>query len=80
LTEAAFTLAPGDAGAWFAHHGWRISVPPAARIVWPALPHNPYRKDGRASAEEGRIVLVLPFDHEVRRYTVNVELCPTDAD
>ncbi|HID21395.1 MAG TPA: hypothetical protein EYP14_03225 [Planctomycetaceae bacterium] len=61
-------------GAWFAHHGWRISVPQGASVVWPVLPHNPYRKDGRATAAEGRIVLVLPFDKAVHRHEVVVEI------
>jgi len=66
--------APEEAGAWFEHNGWRISVPPTARVVWRALPHNPYRKDGHATPEEGRIVLVLPFSAQAQRFAVTVEV------
>jgi hypothetical protein len=80
LGEESFRLSPGEAGDWFAHHGWRISVPPTATILWPALPHNPYRKDGRATAREGRIVMILPFDENLRQYRVTVELKAADGN
>jgi hypothetical protein len=72
LGEAPLRLGPDEAGAWLRHHGWRISLPPGASIVWPALPHNPYRKDGSAKAEEGRIVVVIPFTSSVRRHEFTV--------
>lgn len=65
-------LAPEEAGAWFEPNGWRISVPPSASILWHALPRNLYRKDGHATPEEGRIVLVLPFSAQARRCDVTV--------
>ncbi len=74
LGESPFRLGPGEAGAWLSHHGWRISLPSSASIVWPALPHNPYRKDGSATAEEGRIVVVLPFTGSVRRHELTVSV------
>jgi hypothetical protein len=74
LGDQGFTLDPGAAGAWIAHHGWRLTLPPEASVVWPALPHNPYRKDGHATPEEGRLVVVLPFSPERTRYEVVVEV------
>jgi hypothetical protein len=74
LDKQPLRLAPGEAGAWFEHNGWRISVPPTASVVWHALPHNPYRKDGHATPEEGRIVLVLPFSAQAQRFIVTVEV------
>ncbi|NOX55899.1 MAG: hypothetical protein GXP27_15940 [Planctomycetes bacterium] len=74
LSGKPLRLTSEETGAWFAHSGWRISVPQGASIVWPALPHNPYRKDGRATPAEGRIVLVLPFDKTVHRHAVAVEV------
>lgn len=73
LDKQPLRLAPGEAGAWFEHNGWRISVPPTATIIWHALPHNPYRKDGHATPEEGRIVLVFPFSAQMQRFVVTVE-------
>ena len=45
-----------------AHHNWQLSLPAAARITWPVLPHNPYTADGHAAATEGRLVVSLSLD------------------
>lgn len=74
LGSEPFRLGPGEAGAWLAHNGWRISLPPGASVVWPVLPHNPYKKDGSAAPQEGRIVVILPFDANVLRQEVTVEV------
>ncbi len=52
---------------WLAHAGWHLTVPEGGRIVWPVLPHNPYRKDGAAFVEEARIVVVVPFHKHTKR-------------
>lgn len=52
---------------WIFHAGWRLTVPEGGRVVWPVLPHNPYRKDGAAMIEEARIVVVVPFDKNIKR-------------
>lgn len=49
----------GTEEGWIEHNGWRLQLPAGSRCQWPALPHNPYRKDGHATSEEGRIVLSL---------------------
>jgi hypothetical protein len=59
------SLTAGQAGAWFEHNGWRVTLPERSTVIWPVLPHNPYRKDGRAETEEGRIVLTVPFSNNV---------------
>jgi hypothetical protein len=74
LSKEPIDLQPGEAGAWFAHRGFRISVPPQASITWPALPHNPYTKDGHAEPGEGRIVITLPFSPERMKYELTVEV------
>jgi hypothetical protein len=65
LGSTPFTLTAEAAGNWFEHNGWRITLPEKSNIIWPVLPHNPYRKDGRAGSEEGRIVLTLPFSTQI---------------
>jgi hypothetical protein len=74
LGDAAIDLTAGQVGSWFAHHGWRISVPPTACIRWPVLPHNPYRKDGRATTGEGRIVLSLPFSQDRPEHKITIDV------
>ncbi len=69
-----FKLTAREAGGWFEHNGWRVVLPETSYITWPILPHNPYRKDGRAEPAEGRIVLSLPFARDVTNQSVEVKL------
>ena len=48
LGNGKVSLDPGAVGGWISHHGWQLSVPAEATVIWPAVPHNPYRKDGHA--------------------------------
>jgi hypothetical protein len=52
---------------WLEHAGYRLTLPKQASLVWPALPHNPYRKGGESTYEEGMLVVVLPFQVGVTR-------------
>ena len=65
LGAKPFALTAEQAGAWFEHNGWRVTLPAKSEVNWPVLPHNPYRKDGRAEPQEGRILLALPFSGQV---------------
>ncbi len=71
---------PGETGAWFEHHGWRISIPPEATVSWPVLPHNPYRKDGFAGMDEGLLVAVLPFSDQIHSYELTVDITGKPAE
>ncbi|MEZ5277187.1 MAG: hypothetical protein R3F07_12470 [Opitutaceae bacterium] len=57
---------------WIGHHGWRLTLPSAARISWPVLPHNPYTGDGKAAWNEGRLVVTLPFEREGDTFTLHL--------
>ncbi len=59
LEAAPFPIESGVT-RWLEHAGFRLEFPLAATLVWPALPHNPYRKDGHAEPAEGRLVIDLP--------------------
>lgn len=61
LDETPIRLSGADCDGWFAHRGWRLSLPAEAIIEWPVLPHNPYTKDGSAELDEARIVITLPL-------------------
>ncbi len=69
-----FDLGAKETGGWFEHNGWRVQLPPGARLSWPALRHNPYRDDGRSDLGDARLVLTLPFSTSVTNYTVDVEV------
>ena len=73
LGEEPFEFSASEDVRWIEHAGWRLSLPRGARVVWPALPHNPYRKGGEAAIEEGRLVVALPFSAAVSRYEIKLE-------
>lgn len=74
LSKDGFTLASDSVGKWIAHSGWRITVPEGASVTWPALPHNPYVKDGSAKLEEGRIVISVPFSRDHSEQTLELTI------
>ncbi len=69
LSDEPFTC---NSPAWVEHAAARLTLPPGSKVRWPLLPHDPYRKDGRATPEQGRIVIdssVAPdavFNLEIR--------------
>jgi hypothetical protein len=64
---------PGQAG-FVEHNGWRLLLPSNTRIEWPVLPHNPYKKGGESEAEDGRIVVVMPFGAERKKYEMVLQI------
>lgn len=55
-------------GGWIEHAGWRLALPAGARILWPKRRHNPYRKTGRSTLAEARIVIETTFTAEAPRH------------
>jgi hypothetical protein len=45
---------------WLEHAGTHIAITEPARVRWPLLPHDPYKKDGHGDLDQGRIVIDLP--------------------
>jgi hypothetical protein len=72
LGAKTIALNAEEVGGWFEHDGWRVELPAGATIAWPALPHNPYRKDGHAEIAEGRIVATLPFSDKAKSQVIAV--------
>jgi hypothetical protein len=76
VADEAIALGPERLGAWLRYAGCRIAAPPGASLAWPALPHNPYRKDGRAEPAEGRLAIHIPFDRQHLRQQVTLTVEP----
>jgi hypothetical protein len=57
-------LGPAELGGLVRHAGFAIRVPKGASLRWPALPHNPYRADGHAEPQEGRIEIRVPLESD----------------
>ena len=69
LTDTPFELAPEELGDHFLYAGLKVTLPAGTRLLWPALPHNPYKRDGSAELPSAKLVLAMPFD-EVDTYTI----------
>jgi len=41
-------------------NGVRISLPADAAVRWPLFAHDPYKKDGKATLDEARVVIDTP--------------------
>jgi hypothetical protein len=52
---------PADLGGWIQHHGWRLTVDPAARLTWPVYPFNPYANGPEKTLEHAVGVLSVPI-------------------
>jgi hypothetical protein len=74
LGEKAVELTPSQVGGSIRYAGCELTLPAAAGLYWPALPHNPYRIDGHADAGEGRIEVRMPFDRANREYRVRLNV------
>jgi hypothetical protein len=74
LGEEPIEWAASDICAWFDYGGIRVSAPPGAKLLWPKKRHNPYKKDGRSTLEEARLVLCLPFSTATTRHEVTLEM------
>jgi hypothetical protein len=74
LGQSPVDLSAHKVAGSITHAGYRLHLPKTATVHWPALPHNPYRKDGRATAGEGRIEIRIPFDKQITTHKVTVEI------
>jgi hypothetical protein len=65
-------LSPTDIGGWIRHQGWKLSVDPGARIVWPVYPHNPYANGPEKSPKHaiGRLTVPLRLKPQTEDWTV----------
>ena len=48
-------------GGWIRHHGWTLKIDPAARLVWPVYPHDPYTDAPETALEHAVGVLSVPL-------------------
>jgi len=74
ITDEPSSVSPDKLGGRVTYAGYRLHLPSTASLHWPALPHNPYRKDGRATPEEGRIEIRIPFDESHSQHKITLEI------
>jgi hypothetical protein len=74
LTESPLMLSAAELEGSLTYNGCRLQLPSTATLHWPALPHDPYRKDGRATPDQGRIEIRFPLDRQSSTATVLIEI------
>jgi hypothetical protein len=72
LTAKPISLGPDELGGSLRYAGCELALPAVAGLHWPALPHNPYVKDGHAGPEQGRIEIRMPFESGRSEYRVTL--------
>lgn len=74
LGQEPFAWTGQEVGGVLEYNKCRLHLPAHASVHWPALPHNPYRKDGHAEPGEGRIEVRIPFEPGTLEYKVDIEV------
>ncbi len=73
LGEEPIELDAAKMGGKLIYRGLTFELPAGTTLHWPALPHNPYRKDGRALPKEGRIELRISLKPDGTVATVGIQ-------
>jgi hypothetical protein len=55
-------LTAGELGGWIRHHGWTLKTDPAACLIWPVYPHNPYADAPEKGLEHAVGALSVPLN------------------
>ncbi|MCB9770590.1 MAG: hypothetical protein H6752_20515 [Candidatus Omnitrophica bacterium] len=63
-----------DLGGSIVYRGAQLTLPKGSSLIWPTLPHNPYRKDGHANPEEGIVVVRVPLQVDSPSEKIRVEI------
>jgi hypothetical protein len=74
LGTSPITLSAAELNGTLTYNGCRFHLPPRATLHWPALPHDPYRKDGQATPGQGRIEIRIPLDPSSTSATVTLRV------
>jgi hypothetical protein len=76
LSAEPLSLEPAEIGGWIRHHGWKLYVDPAARLVWPVYPFNPYQNAPEKTLDHAVAALSIPIRLKSRRglYVRPIEL------
>ena len=74
LTDERIELSSEDVGGWVKHGEYRLDLPETATLHWPALRHNPYRKDGHSTIEEARVEIRIPMTAAKTEQTVTIRI------
>lgn len=74
LDEDSFEWSAREAGGSVRIGALEVNMPEGSRLVWPALLHDPYKKDGTSDYKSGRLVLCVPLSAERNRALVKLSV------
>ncbi|MEN6625198.1 MAG: hypothetical protein ABFD69_03105 [Candidatus Sumerlaeia bacterium] len=74
LGKKRIDLDAAGLGGKMNYGGMQLTLPEGTALHWPALPHDPYVKDGGARPEQGRIELRIPLTPDGGIKTVRLKL------
>lgn len=61
LSAEPLEISAQELGGLVRHHGWTLKTDPAARLVWPVYPFNPYRNGPETRVEQAVGALSVPL-------------------
>jgi hypothetical protein len=61
LGSERIELQPADLGGSISHRGWKLKLDPAAQLVWPVYPHNPYSNSPETDINYAVAALSVPL-------------------
>ena len=72
LNEKPVEVSAEDSGGWIEYNGWRITLPPHSKVIFPSYPFYPQERQSRAPLSEARGVLTYPLDVAVPSATFTI--------
>ncbi|MBP7140279.1 MAG: hypothetical protein KBA71_00085 [Opitutaceae bacterium] len=78
LESTAIELDSARLGNGMEYGDIQLELPEGTTLHWPALPHNPYMKNGHSDPKEGRIELRIPLVPNGTSKTVTLRIKPAE--
>jgi len=62
LSEKPIEVAAEASGGWIEYEGWRLTLPPRSKVIFPSYPFSPETRQAHAPLSEARGLLSYPLD------------------
>ncbi len=72
LNEKPLEVAAENSGGWIEYEGWRITLPPRSKMIFPSYPFYPHDRQSRTPLSEARGLLTYPLDEAVPTATFTI--------
>jgi hypothetical protein len=72
LSEKPVEVSAENSGGWIEYNGWRITLPPRSKVLFPSYPFHPQERQSRALLSEARGLLSYSLDASVPSATFTI--------